>query len=106
MLWLEPLRRWARFTRRSLRDWSWVMSSTVTTTTVTTINSVSIAGAFALVIILWLIGFVIAKEIIEGSVGNQGDRTYQWGKALKLGVVPLAVSFAMIAAISLAGGHG
>jgi hypothetical protein len=77
------------------------MSSTVTTTTATTVNAMGVAGAFALVILISLIGFVIAKEIIEGSSGSSSGQSHRWGKALRLGVLPLGVSFVMIAVISL-----
>jgi hypothetical protein len=74
------------------------MSSTVTTTTVVTANTVQIAGAFGLLVILGLIGFVIAKEII---VGTPSPNSAKWNRALLVGIVPLTISFAMIVLVNL-----
>jgi hypothetical protein len=75
------------------------MSSTVTTTTVATANVIQIAGAFGLLMILGLIGFLIAKEIM---VGSPSPRDSRFGKALLIGIVPLSISFAMIVVVNLA----
>jgi hypothetical protein len=72
--------------------------STVTTTTVTTVTTATtaIVANLSLVAILTLLGMLVCKEVVSSS-----DRPLlkAFGQALNVAVVPLLMSFALIAAV-------
>ena len=78
------------------------MVSTVTTTTVTTVTTatVGVIAELSLVAIVTLLGMLIAKEMVSAS-----DRPLlkAFGRALNVAVVPLLMSFALIAAVRVLG---
>ena len=75
------------------------MISTVTTTTVSTVTTVAIAGSLALVSVLTLLALLIQKEAIMSSHSRVGRAL---GKALNIGIIPLLLGFALIAAVKIA----
>lgn len=66
------------------------MISTVTTSTVST---VTIAGSFAIVGIIVLLGLLIQKELVSTS---NSDRAKRLGKALNIGIYPLIIAFVFV----------
>ena len=78
------------------------MISTVTTSTVTTITSVTtvtgLAGALALVAVLAFVGLLISREMASATTSQRGQLLR---RGLGIGLVPLALAFAMIAATQL-----
>jgi hypothetical protein len=74
--------------------------STVTTSTVTTVTSVTSAitgtpQTIALFAVLTLVVLLVQKEILSTATAGWQRA---WSRALNLGLVPLAVAFAGIAA--------
>jgi hypothetical protein len=78
------------------------MISTVTTSTVTTITSVTtaagLAGALGMVAVLLFLTLLITREMM--SAGN-GGRAVALRRGLTIGLVPLALTFLMIASSQL-----
>ena len=79
------------------------MISTVITSTITTITTVTaIVGfglAFGVVAVVVLIGLLGAKELSSAS----GSNTYRLlAKSLDVGIVPLAIAFAVIVVVKVA----
>jgi putative effector of murein hydrolase LrgA (UPF0299 family) len=74
------------------------MISTVTTTTVTTVTTVTLGGSLALVGILVLLALLAQKEITSCVVSPRAQRL---GRALMMGIVPLAVAFVLVVANKL-----
>ncbi len=85
------------------------MISTVTTTTVTTITSVTsttttvttvtFAASLALVSILVLFVLLLQKELVTAS---DGPGFKAWGRTLDVAIVPLLMTFGMIAVTRIA----
>ena len=66
------------------------MISTVTTSTVST---VTIAGSFAAIVIIILLGMLIQKEI---SSSSDSERAKKLSKALNIGIIPLLIALLLI----------
>lgn len=66
------------------------MISTVTTSTVST---VTIAGSFAAIGIIILLGMLIQKEI---SSSSDSERAKKLSKALNIGIIPLLIALLLI----------
>ena len=64
------------------------MITTVTTTTTTV--TVATAASLVLIAILTLLALLVQKEIIGGLAG---ERARQWGRALTIAIMPLAIVF-------------
>ena len=75
------------------------MISTVTTTTVTTVTTIALGCSLALVGILVLLVLLAQKEITVSVVSSQSQRL---GRALMVGIVPLAATFVLIVGAKLA----
>ena len=75
------------------------MISTVTTTTVTTVTTIALGGSLALVGSLVLLVLLAQKEITASVVSSQSQRL---GRALMMGIVPLAATFVLIVGAKLA----
>ena len=72
------------------------MISTVTTTTVSTITTaVGIAASLGLMAVLTLIAFLVVKEL---TGADTRPRLRALGRALNVGIIPLLLVFAAIAA--------
>jgi hypothetical protein len=76
------------------------MISTVTTTTVTTVTSISMMATMAFLAILILLVLTVQKEIISVS---ENPRLQSWGRIINIAIVPLLLSFAFIAVVTVAG---
>ncbi len=68
------------------------MISTVTTATVSTLT---LAGSFAMLGIVMLLGLLVQKEI---SANSDNKRAKRLAKALNIAIVPLLIVFALIVA--------
>ncbi|MCD4671454.1 MAG: hypothetical protein K8R77_02215 [Anaerolineaceae bacterium] len=66
------------------------MISTVTTSTVST---VTIAGSFAAIGIIILLGMLIQKEL---SSTSDNEKSQKLSKALNIGIIPLIIAFLLI----------
>lgn len=66
------------------------MISTVTTSTVST---VTIAGSFAAIGIIILLGMLIQKELSSTADSEKAQRL---SKALNIGIIPLILAFVLI----------
>jgi hypothetical protein len=66
------------------------MISTVTTSTVST---VTIAGSFAAIGVIILLGMLIQKEL---SSSSDNARSQKLSKALNIGIIPLIIAFVLI----------
>lgn len=66
------------------------MISTVTTSTVST---VTIAGSFAAIGIIILLGMLIQKEL---SSTSDSEKSQKLSKALNIGIIPLIIAFLLI----------
>ena len=66
------------------------MISTVTTSTVST---VTIAGSFAAIGIIMLLGMLIQKELSSSADTEKAQRL---SKALNIGIIPLILAFVLI----------
>lgn len=76
------------------------MISTVTTTTVTTVTSIAMMASMALLAIIILLVLLIQKEIVTVS---ENPRLQSWGKIINIAIIPLLLSFAFIATVTVAG---
>ncbi len=80
------------------------MVTTVTTTTVTTVSTVStvttvtLAAALSLVAIVLLLGLLIQKEILSASQSAWSQRL---SRVLNFAIVPLAISFGVMAVVRI-----
>lgn len=74
------------------------MTTTVTTVTVSTVTVMGLAAALGLITTLTLVALLISKEIATATPGGQSIR---WGRTLNVGLVPLLISFAVIAGVKL-----
>jgi hypothetical protein len=74
------------------------MTTTVTTTTIAGSTVLGLGATIALVVVLLLIGFLVAKEIAT-SVPEASARSV--GRVLNVGAVPLLIVFAVIIATKL-----
>lgn len=70
--------------------------STVTTTTVTTVTSIALVADLSLLVIVTLLGLLISKEVVSVS---DSPRMRVFSRALNVAVVPLLMSFVLIAAV-------
>ncbi len=68
------------------------MISTVTTATVSTLT---LAGSFAMLGIVMLLGLLVQKEI---SANSDNKRAKRLAKVLNIAIVPLLIVFALIVA--------
>ncbi len=75
------------------------MISTVTTTTVATVTSIALTASLALLAIVVLMILLIQKEIISVS---DHKKLHNWGRIVNVAIVPLLLSFAFIAVITVA----
>jgi hypothetical protein len=75
------------------------MISTVTTTTVTTVTSIALTASLALLAIVVLMVLLIQKEIISVS---DNKKLQSWGRIVNVAIVPLLLSFAFIAVVTIA----
>jgi hypothetical protein len=71
----------------------WAMTTTVTTTTIASESMISVGAVIALVVVLLLIGFLIAKEIMSSVLD---DRAPAVGRMLNVGAIPLILVFGFI----------
>jgi len=69
------------------------MTTTVTTTTIASESMISVGAVIALVVVLLLIGFLIAKEIMSSVLD---DRAPAVGRILNVGAIPLVLVFSFI----------
>ncbi|MBW7959228.1 MAG: hypothetical protein LC131_01860 [Anaerolineae bacterium] len=76
------------------------MISTVTTTTVTTVTSIAVTASLTLLAVAVLIILLIQKEIISVS---DNQKLHAWGRVINIALVPLLLSFAFIAVVSVMG---
>ncbi len=76
------------------------MISTVTTTTVTTVTTATVAvlAGLSLLAIVMLLGLLISKELV--SVSDQ-PRFKSLGRVLNVAIVPLSLSFVLIAVMKV-----
>jgi hypothetical protein len=74
------------------------MTTTVTTTTIASSTVLGLGATIALVVVLLLIGFLVAKEIVT-TVSEARARSV--GRVLNVGAVPLLIVFAVIIATKL-----
>ena len=76
------------------------MISTVTTTTTTTVTSASIAlgAALGVAAVVSLIAFLAMRELATAS---EGPRLKTFGRYLSVGIVPLAIAFAVIVVMKI-----
>ncbi len=65
-------------------------------TTVTSTVAAALAGPLGLIITVTLIACLIVKEIVSAA---PEQRAIRWERALDIGIVPLLVTFAVIAAV-------
>lgn len=66
------------------------MISTVTTSTVSTLT---LAGSFAVIGIIMLLGMLVQKEL---SSSSDSARSQKLSKALNIGIIPLIIAFVLI----------
>ncbi len=78
------------------------MISTVTTSTVSTVTTVAIAGSLAVIGICTLLALLIQKELVTTTEGRYARVTRALSQALRIGIVPLLIGFAMIVAFKVA----
>jgi hypothetical protein len=71
----------------------WCMTTTVTTTTIASESIIGVGAVIALVVVLLLIGFLIAKEIMSSVLD---DRAPAVGRILNVGAIPLVLVFSFI----------
>jgi hypothetical protein len=69
------------------------MISTVTTSTVSTVSTVTLAGSFAVIGVLVLIGLLVQKEL---TTSTSNVRVQRLGKYVNIGIAPLLVAFVLI----------
>ncbi|HET7056120.1 MAG TPA: hypothetical protein VFI12_06630 [Thermomicrobiales bacterium] len=69
------------------------MTTTVTTTTIASESIIGVGAVIALVVVLLLIGFLIAKEIMSSVLD---DRAPAVGRILNVGAIPLVLVFSFI----------
>ena len=69
------------------------MVSTVTSTTVTTVTLLGVSALLGLAAVLMLIGYLIAKELLDASPTHRLQRI---GQRLNVAVLPLMLVFAFI----------
>lgn len=74
------------------------MISTVTTTTVTTVTSIAMSASLVLLVIAVLMMLLIQKEIISVS---DNRRLQAWGRIINVAILPLFLSFAFNAVVTL-----
>jgi hypothetical protein len=74
------------------------MTTTVTTTTIASSTVLGLGATMALVVVVLLIGFLVAKEIVA-SVAEA--HAHAVGRVLNVGAVPLLIVFAVIIATKL-----
>jgi hypothetical protein len=75
-----------------------IMTTTVTTTTIASSTILGLGAAIALLVVLLLIGFMVAKEIVTSA---SEARARSVGRVLNVGVAPLLIIFAVIIATKL-----
>jgi hypothetical protein len=75
------------------------MTTTVTTATVSTVTVMGITGALGLILTVVLIGLLVSREI---AAAGSSKNTIRWARSVNIGIVPLLVSFAVIAGVRVA----
>ncbi|MBI4302907.1 MAG: hypothetical protein HY665_01005 [Chloroflexi bacterium] len=80
------------------------MVSTVTTSTVSTVSTVSttsvmqMSATFGLMVIILLIAFLAAKELVGARRGQRRDAI---ARSLNVGIVPFILVFSLIMAVNI-----
>jgi hypothetical protein len=58
-----------------------------------------LTAALGLLVTLLLIGLLVAKQLMGAA---PGDRVVQWRRTINVGIMPLLLSFVVIAAVKIA----
>ncbi len=72
------------------------MVSTITISTVSTVTTASMVGPIGLIIVLVLLAMLLQKEL---AVSSSGGTIQRLGRALNVGIIPLAIAFLMIVVV-------
>jgi hypothetical protein len=79
------------------------MTTTVTTATISTVTVLGLGAAIALIVVLLLIGFLVAKEIMTSVPDSHGQSA---NRVLNAGVIPFLIIFGVIIATKLVPAFG
>jgi hypothetical protein len=74
------------------------MVSTVTTSTVSTVTTIAVAGSLTLIGILTVLALFVQRGVATNA---RGRLAYAFGRALRIGIVPLLIAFVLIVAQAL-----
>ena len=74
------------------------MISTVTITAVSFLSNSAIAGSFAMIGMLVLVGLLIQKELISAS---DDSRLQQLSRVMNVGILPLLLAFVLIVSLKI-----
>ena len=74
------------------------MTTTGISTTVNAVMEMGLGGALALVTVLTLLVLVISQDVI---IGVEDRERRHWGSSLNVAIVPLAITFMVVATVMI-----